>query len=144
MSIPVKSEYSGQSGSFEVDGHSYTVQLLNVEHTFKLQFILSNQLAGLASGKGLNIDPDTMWNLAVKLLKFAEVDGAPLDMQEHFACRVDSLDMVVVEALKANAPDFFKRMSGTIVTALQGQFGSVTKASQSATSSPVTATSAKR
>jgi hypothetical protein len=109
-----QSDYSGESAEFEVDGHRYKVSLLNVEQCFKLQVILGNQLGGLASGKGICLDPELLWNLAKKLLTFAEVDGVPLDINKHFARKVDSLNLVIVEALKANAPDFFSRLGGSL------------------------------
>ena len=106
-------EYSGEFAEFEVDGHRYKVALLNVEQCFKLQVVLGNQLGGLAAGKGVNLDPDMLWSITRKLLSFAEVDGYPLDINKHFARKIDSLNLVIVEALRANAPDFFSRLGAS-------------------------------
>lgn len=138
------SEFSGQTAEFEVEGCKYQINLLSVQTAFKTQFILGNQLKGL-SGNGIGqIDPDTMWNLAVKLLKHSEVDGFPLDMEKHFAARIDELDLVVVEAIKANCPGFFKKLGGLkgmFLDALATQFVSAKNKSESATSAPATAKS---
>ena len=137
------SDYSGQTAQFKVGECTYEVNVLSVQAAFKLQFVLGNQLKGL-SGNGIGqIDPDTMWNLAVKLLKHAEVDGFPLDMEKHFAARIDELDLVLVEAIKANCPGFFKKLGGlkdSFLDALSTQFGSAKSKSESATSAPATAT----
>ena len=138
------SDYSGQTAQFKVGECTYEINVLSVQAAFKLQFVLGNQLKGL-SGNGIGqIDPDTMWDLAVKLLKHAEVDGFPLDMEKHFAARIDELDLVIVEALKANCPGFFSRlkgMSGLFLAALEKQFGSGKSKSESATSAQATAKS---
>jgi hypothetical protein len=144
--LPVNqaSDYSGQTAQFKVGECTYEINVLSVQAAFKLQFVLGNQLKGL-SGSGIGqIDPDTMWNLAVKLLKHAEVDGFPLDMEKHFAARIDELDLVVVEAIKANCPGFFKKLGGLkglFLAALEKQLGSAKSPSESATSDPATATS---
>lgn len=114
-----KSEYSNQTGEFKLPGRepgkmdTYTITLLNVQATFKLQFLLGNQIKFAMGDKG--IDPDLMWSLAVKLLKYADVNGFELseaDFEEHFQGRVEILDRVVVEALKLNLPGFTKQLSG--------------------------------
>ena len=138
------SEYSGQPADFTVGKCNYSVSLLSVQAAFKLQFVLGNQLKGL-SGNGVGqIDPDTMWRLAEKLLKFAEVDGSPLDIEKHFATRIDELDLVIVEVIKANCPGFFKKlggMKGLLLAALEKQFGSAKSPSESETSDQATAKS---
>lgn len=142
MSQP--NEYSGQTAQFKVGECTYEINVLSVQAAFKLQFVLGNQLKGL-SGSGIGqIDPDTMWSLAVKLLKHSEVDGFPLDMEKHFAARIDELDLVVVEAIKANCPGFFKKLGGLkgmFLDALSTQFGSGKSKSESATLTPATAKS---
>ena len=141
MSQP--NDYSGHTAQFKVGDCSYEINVLSVQAAFKLQFVLGNQLKGL-SGNGIGqIDPDTMWSLAVKLLKHSEVDGFPLDMEKHFAARIDELDLVVVEAIKANCPGFFKKLGGlkgSFMAAIQNQLGSANNESQSATSGQATAT----
>lgn len=136
-------DYSGQTADFKVGECSYQINLLSVQTAFKMQFILGNQLKGLY-GQGVGqIDPDTMWTLASKMLKHAEVDGYPLDMEKHFAARIDELDMVFFEALKANCPGFFKKLGGLkglFLAALENQLGSVKSKSASATSDPATPT----
>ena len=138
-----QSDYSGQTADFTVNGCHYQINLLSVQTAFKTQFVLGNQLKGLY-GQGVGqIDPDTMWNLTAKMLKHSEVDGYPLDMEKHFATKLDELDMVFFEALKANCPGFFKKlggMKGLFAAALAKQFGSEKSTSESVTSSPATAT----
>jgi hypothetical protein len=138
------SDYSGQTADFKVGECTYQINLLSVQTAFKMQFVLGNQLKGLY-GQGVGqIDPDTMWTLASKMLKHSEVDGFPLDMEKHFAARIDELDLVVVEAIKANCPGFFKKLGGLkgmFLDALATQFGSVKSKSESATLTPATATS---
>lgn len=141
MSKP-NSTHSNQDAEFTVGEHKYKVMLLNVREAFKLQVHLGNQVKGLfGEGKG-EADPDVLWDMAEKMLKFSEVDGYPLDMEEHFVGRLGQLDLVVIECLKANAPDFFAQFSGLLASALKGQFGSASIVSESTTSSPATATSA--
>lgn len=138
------SEFSGQTAEFEVEGCKYQINLLSVQTAFKTQFILGNQLKGLY-GQGVgHIDPDTMWSITAKMLKHAEVDGFPLDMEQHFAAKLDVLDIVFFEALKANCPGFFKKLGGLkgmFLDALATQFGSAKNKSESATLTPATATS---
>lgn len=136
--------HSSETATFTVSGHKYQINLLSVREAFKLQFTLGNQIKGvMGEGKG-DIDPDEMWTLAEKLFKFAEVDGAPLDMEKHFIGKLDQLDFCVVEALKVNAPGFFSQLSGLLASAMQGQFGSAKSPSTSTTSSAATAKSAKQ
>jgi hypothetical protein len=136
-------EYSGQTADFKVGECNYQINLLSVQSAFKMQFVLGNQLKGLY-GQGVGqIDPDTMWTLASKMLKHSEVDGYPLDMEKHFAARIDELDMVFFEALKANCPGFFKKlggMKGLFLAALENQLGLAKSKSAPATSSPATPT----
>lgn len=110
--------YSGAHADFTVDGANYSINLLTVQEVFKLQFALGNQIKALVNGAS-GIDPDAIWTIATKLLGMAEVNGYPLDIEHHFAGKVDQLDIVLIEALRANAPDFFKKSSGLIVNALQ-------------------------
>jgi hypothetical protein len=137
------SEFSGQTAEFEVEGCKYQINLLSVQTAFKTQFILGNQLKGLY-GQGVgHIDPDTMWALTSKMLKHAEVDGYPLDMEAHFSAKLDVLDVVFFEALKANCPGFFQKLGGLkglFAAALAKQFGSEKSTSESPTSSPAMAT----
>lgn len=137
------SDYSGQTAEFTVNESTYQINLLSVQTAFKTQFVLGNQLKGLyGQGVGM-IDPDVMWSLTAKMLKHSEVDGFPLDMEKHFAAKIDELDMVFFEALKANCPGFFQKLGGLkglFVAALAKQFGSASDKSESATSSPATPT----
>jgi hypothetical protein len=121
-------DYSGETAEFDVDGHRYKVSLLNVEQCFKLQVLLGNQLGGLASGKGISLDPDLLWQTAKKLLSFAEVDGQILDINKHFSRKIDSLNFVILEALKANAPDFFSRLGGSVGSAIAARLKSASEA----------------
>ena len=121
----MQSDYSGETAEFEVEGHRYRVSLLNVEQCFKLQVIIGNQLGGLAAGKGISLDPDLLWSVAKKLLTFAEVDGHPLDINKHFSRRIDVLNFVIVEALKANAPDFFTKLGASVGKAITDKLQSV-------------------
>lgn len=116
------SEYSGNTASFELPGKEegkkdkYVITLLNVQATFKLQFLLGNQIKFAMGDKG--IDPDLMWTLATKLLKYGEVNGFEINeekIEEHFQGRVEMLDRVVVEALKRNLPGFTKQLTGLFV-----------------------------
>ena len=120
----MQSEHSAHTAEFKVGTDTYQIQLLTTQAAFKLQFVLTNQLGGLATGSGINLDPDLMWSLAEKLLKFAEVNGYPLDIEKHFAGKVEELDLVVFEALKANMPGLVKKLSGTITKAIAAKFGS--------------------
>ena len=120
----MKSEHSAHTAEFKVGDDTYQIQLLTTQAAFKLQFVLSNQLSGLATGSGVNLDPDVMWSLAEKMLKFAEVNGYPLDIEEHFAGKVEQLDHVLIECLKANMPGLVKKLSGTVMRAITAKFGS--------------------
>ena len=138
----LSSNYSGHTAQFKVGECTYEINVLSVAAAFGLQFTLANQLKGL-SGNGVGqIDPAAMWNVATMLLKHAEVDGLPLDMEKHFAARIDELDLVVFEAIKANCPGFFQKLGGLkgmFLDALATQFGSAKSPSVSETSAPATA-----
>ena len=134
--------HSNQSAEFKVGDHKYSILLLNVREAFKLQVHLGNQVKGLfGEGRG-TADPDVLWDMAEKMLKFAEVDGKELNMEEHFVGKLGQLDLVVIECLKANAPDFFAQFSGLLANALKTQFGSASEQSASATSNQATQASA--
>lgn len=136
--------HSSETADFTVSGHKYQINLLSVREAYKLQFTLGNQIKGvMGEGKG-NIDPDAMWDIAEKIFKFAEVDGAPLDMEKHFVGKLDQLDFCVVEALKVNAPGFFSQLSGLLANVMGDQLGSEKSKSPSPTSNPATAKSAKQ
>ena len=103
-----KSIYSAETAEFEIDGVEYSVQLLVVDETFKMQFVLGNHARSIVT-KG--IDPELMLNLAKKLLSCATVDGVDIKL-EDFARKPLLLDKVVLGALKANMPDFFETLTG--------------------------------
>jgi len=144
-------EYSKNTGNFELPGRvegqtdKYVITLLNVQATFKLQFMLGNQIKFAMSDKG--IDPDLMWNLATKLLKFGEVNGYELSestIEEHFQGRVEMLDRAVVEALKLNLPGFTKQLTGLLVKWITKASASASELSDLTTSKQVTGQSEKQ
>lgn len=138
------SEYSSKTASFTVGDDTYEICLLSVEAAFKLQVTLGNQLKGLyGQGSVGAVSPDVMWSVTEKLLKHAEVNGAPLNMADHFVARLDTLDVVFFEAIKANVPGFFQKLGGLkglFLDALAKQLGSAKSPSASATSGQATET----
>lgn len=143
MSHPI-TEYSTSFAEFElkVEGgkiESWRICLLNVQATFKLQFLLGNQVKFAMGDKG--IDPDLMWGLAQKLLKYSTVNGIEVTeahFEEHFARRVEILDRVVVEALKQNLPGFTKQLTALLVQWTTKLSQSAIKTSDSMTSKSAT------
>lgn len=150
--IPTNTEYSSNTATFELPGRAegdpkdrYTITLLNTQATFKLQFLLGNQVKFAMGDKG--IDPDLMWGLALKLLKYAEVNGFELTedkFDEHFFGRVEILDRVVVEALKANLPGFTKQLTALFAQWIHKASTLVNEKSGSTTSQPATETNASQ
>lgn len=108
-------EVPGENGAESVK-ETYSITLLNVQAVFKLQFILGNQIKFAMGDKG--VDPELMWGLAQKLLKFSTVNGYELTeakFEEHFHNRIEILDKVVLEALKRNLPGFTKQLTALAV-----------------------------
>lgn len=138
------SDYSSKTASFKVGEDNYEICLLSVEAAFKLQITLGNQLKGLyGQGSVGAVSPDVMWSVTEKLLKHAEVNGAPLNMADHFVGKLDTLDLVFFEAIKANVPGFFQKLSGLkglFLAALSSQSKSAKGQSVSATSAQATET----
>lgn len=135
------SEYSTERGDFKIDNDQYSISLLNTQASFKLQFFLGNQVKFALGDKG--IDPEVMWSLAEKLLKFATVNGYELDLEKHFFGKVEVLDRAVLEALKLNLPGFTKQLNVLLaqgIAKLSGlaseRFSSGTSKSASAESAP--------
>lgn len=133
------SEHSSNTANFEVDGDKYVIMLLSTQAAFKMQFFLGNQIKSAMGEKG--IDPELMWSLAEKLLKFAEVNNHPLDIEKHFFGKVEVLDRVVIESLKANLPGFTKQLSALAAQWIKKVSASASDTSGLTTSESATATS---
>lgn len=105
----------------KVDKETYSVCLLNVKDALDIEAECINLLSNGQSGR---VSGDRIYYLAKKLLNGAEVNGKPLDIDEHFHRRVGHLNKVVFACIKENFQDFFAVLSGSFMKNLAAKFGS--------------------
>lgn len=126
-------DYSKQTANFEVRGDKYEICLLSVKASTILQIRLLNEAKIKTDDWVLNVDPEFVWDTAEKLLKFAEVNGKPLDMEVHFRGKQTTLYIVLLECVKANCPDFLEMIPASALAKMRAKFASASGQSAPAT-----------
>jgi len=137
-------DYSSQTANFEVRGDKYEISLLSVKAATILQLQLLNQAKIKSEDWVLNIDPEFVWNTAEKLLKFAEVNNVPLDMEVHFRGKQSTLYLVLLECVKANCPDFLEMIPASALAKMRESFASASGQSAPKTSKQATTKQAQQ